>query len=33
MDVRDILGIEPISKTGQQATQAAIDGVSSFLKR
>ena len=31
MDVRDILGIEPISKAGQQATQAVIDGVSSFL--
>lgn len=32
MDVRDILGIEPIAKAGQQTTQAAIDGVSSFLK-
>ena len=31
MDVRDILGIEPICKAGQQVTQAVIDGVSSFL--
>lgn len=32
MEIHDILGIEPMSEAGQEATKASIKGVSSFLK-
>lgn len=32
MEIRDMLGIEPISEAGLEATKAAIKGVSSFLE-
>lgn len=32
MEIRDILGIEPIAEAGLQVTQASIDGISSFLR-
>ena len=32
MDIRDLLGIEPLSEAGLEATKAAIKGVSSFLE-